>query len=143
MLADSILIQATEDNWKEVMNRFLGFMEALERFQDAAPDVPLDYFGPGLQLAYQARLQRMKPTWVIEHLEMELSQKGTISHFVPREPEPEEPVESVGDPEEEQAQPSEDSPPEPEGGTTKGDESDSPTKEPVAQKAGELKEELG
>ena len=143
MLPDSTLIQETEDNWKEVMAKFLSFMEALERFQNAAPDIPLDYFGPELQLAYQARLQRMKPVWVIEHLEMELTQKGTISHLVPREPEPEEPVESVGDPEEEQEQPSEDSPPELEGGTTKGDEDDSPPEEPTAQRAGELKEELG
>ena len=136
MEPDLILIAETEANWKEVMDNFLGFTEALERFQKAAPDIPIDYFGPEFQLAYQARLQRMKPVWVIEHLEMELTQKGSISHLIPRQPEPVEPVESTEQPDEEQVEPSEEAPLEPEGGTTKEDAPDSPEKESVAQKAG-------
>ena len=129
-------VQEATDYWKEVMNNFLGFMEALERFQLMAPDILIDYFGPELQLVYQASLQRKKPAWVIEHLEMELTQKGSISHLIPRQPEPVEPVESVEEPDEEQEQPAEEAPLEPEGGTEKGDAPDSPKKKSTAQKAG-------
>jgi hypothetical protein len=130
------LVAITEKNWKEVMDYFLGFVEALEGFQKAAPDIPIDHFGPELQLVYQARLQRMKPVWVIEHLEMELTQKGTISHLIPRQPEPVEPVEIVEQPEEEQIEPSEEAPLEPEGGKEKGDAPSSPKKDSTARKAG-------
>jgi hypothetical protein len=143
MLPDSILIDEITRNWKEVMDHFREFTEALTRFQQINPDMPIDYLGPELQLVYQAGLQRKKPVWVIEHLEMELTQKGTLSHLTPREPEPEEPVESVEQPEEEQVEPSEEAPLEPEGGKTKEDAPDSPKKESTAQVAGELKEELG
>jgi len=137
------LVSNTTSDWKEVMDYFQGFTEALGRFQERAPDVPIDYFGPELQLVYQASLQRKKPIWVIEHLETVLTQKGTISHFIPREPQPKEPVEVTEQPEGEQIESTEDSPLEPEGGQMKGDESDSPPKESVARRAGELEEELG
>jgi hypothetical protein len=143
MLPDSILIQETETNWKEVMDYFQGFVEALGRFQEMAPDISIDYFGPELQLVYQANLQRKKPIWVIEHLETVLTQTGTISHFVPREPEPIEPVESVEQPDGEETQSSEEAPLEPEGGMSKGDAPSSPKKDSTAKKAGELEEELG
>jgi hypothetical protein len=122
--------------WKEVMDCFQGFSEALGRFQEVGPDIPIDYFGPELQLVYQARLQRMKPVWVIEHLEMELTQKGSLSHLIPRQPEPIEPVESVEEPDEEQEQPAEEAPLEPEGGMEKGDAPNSLKKESTAQKTG-------
>lgn len=129
-------VQEATDYWKEVMKNFLGFMEALERFQIMAPDISADYFGPEMQLVYQASLQRKKPVWVIEHLEMELTQKGSILHLIPRQPEPVEPVELVEEPDEEQEQPSEEAPLEPEGGKMKGDAPDSPKKESKAQKTG-------
>ena len=129
-------IQEAEANWKEVMDNFQGFVEALGRFQETAPDVPIDLLGPELQLVYQASLQRKKPVWVIEHLEMELTRKGSISHLIPRQPEPVEPVESGEQPDEEQTEPSEEAPLEPEGGTEKGDAPDSPKKESKARRAG-------
>jgi hypothetical protein len=129
-------IQEAEANWKEVMDNFQGFVEALGRFQETAPDVPIDLLGPELQLVYQASLQRKKPVWVIEHLEMELTRKGSISHLIPRQPEPVEPVESGEQPDEEQTEPSEEAPLEPEGGTEKGDAPSSPKKESTAQKTG-------
>ena len=133
------IVKATEKNWKEVMDHFQRFCEALEGFQKTAPDVPIDLLGPELQLVYQASLQRKKPVWVIEYLEMELTRKGTISHLYPRQPEPEEPVELVGQSEEEQAQLPEEPPLEPEGGSiVKGKQSSSPQKKPTAQVAGEL-----
>jgi len=136
MLPDSILIHEVEQAWKEVMDNFLGFMEALERFQNAAPDIPIDYLGPEVQLAYQASLQRKKPAWVIEYLEEALTRKGDVSHLIPRQPEPVEPVEPTEQPDEEQVEPSEEAPLEPEGGTDKEDAPDSPEKESVAQRAG-------
>ena len=118
------------------MDNFLGFMESLQRFQEKAPDILVDYFGPELQLVYQASLQRKKPVWVIEHLEMEYTRKGSISHLIPRQPEPIEPVESEEQPDEEQVEPAEEAPLEPEGGTEKGDAPDSPKKESKARRAG-------
>jgi hypothetical protein len=133
MLPSGIELEAVESNWKEVMDNFLGFMEALERFQSAAPDCPIDLLGPELQLVYQASLQRKKPVWVIEFLEMTFTQKGSISHLIPRQPEPIEPVESTEQPDKEEEQPSEEAPLEPEGGKKKGDASASPKKESKAK----------
>lgn len=137
------LVRATEKNWKEVMTLYLGLMEALKGFQATAPDMSADMFGPELQLVYAMGLHRQKPVYVIEHLEWSLTQKGDLSHLIPREPEPEEPVEPVEQPDEEQIEPSEEAPLEPEGGKDKGDASSSPKKESTARKTGELKEELG
>jgi len=131
------VIKATEENWKEVMDFYLGFMEALKAFQEAAPDVPIDLFGPELQLVYSRRLHRQQPVHVLEHLQWQHVQKGNLSDLYPREPEPEEPIEPVGEPEEDQGKPSEDSPLEPEGGAMKGDESGYPPRNlQYAQKIG-------
>ncbi len=137
------LVRATTQNWKEVMTLYLGLMEALKGFQETAPDISPDMFGPELQEVFAMGLHRQKPVYVIEHLEWSLTQKGDLSHLIPREPEPEEPVESVEEPDEEQIEPSKEPPLEPEGGTKKGKQSGSPEKESTARKTGELKEELG
>lgn len=129
-------VQQATAKWKEVMDNFLGFMEALKGFQEVAPDIPIDHFGPELQLVYQGGLHRKKPVWVIEYLETGITQKGDLSHLTPRQPEPVEPVESVEEPEGEQIEPTEEPPLEPEGGKEKGKQSDSPKKESAARKAG-------
>ncbi len=137
------LVKATEKNWKEVMDLYLGLMEALKSFQATAPDISPDLFGPEVQTVYAMGLHRQKPVYVIEHLEWSLAQKGDLSHLIPREPQPEEPVETEEQPEEEQIEPSKEPPLEPEGGEEKGKQSGSPKKDSTAHKTGELKEELG
>jgi hypothetical protein len=130
------LIKDTESKWKEVMDNYLGLMEALISFQATAPDVPPDQFGPEVQLVYARGLHKQKPVYVVEHLEWEHTQKGDLLHLIPRQPEPVEPVKLVEEPDEEQEQPSVEAPLEPEGGTMKGIAPDSSKKESTAKKAG-------
>jgi len=77
-----------DSKWREVIDTYSDFIDKLMAFQSIAPDIPIDFLGPGTQMVYQLRLHRKSAADVLDDIHRVRVQYGDLSIITPEQPEP-------------------------------------------------------